>query len=106
MPDGAAVLAGMLLTAVAASLAVLANEVVTTWADEHLFVAWTAMWLIAFATLALVASSCREVSCAAMARVATWRVRRAQERADAAYWQVARNDQRLMAELQAAVDRH
>jgi hypothetical protein len=54
--------ASLLLAAVVAALLVAANEVVVSWTDGHLLLAWIAMWTVAFAVLALAASPARAVS--------------------------------------------
>lgn len=103
--DGAKSLAAMLLAAVASALVVLADQLISTWADEHLFVAWIALWLVAFAALALLASSCRQLSSGLLKNLALRRERARKNRADERMWALARTDSRVMADLQAAISR-
>ena len=51
--------ATLLLSAVVAALLVVANQIVDTWTEGHLLMAWIVMWTIAFAALALLASPAR-----------------------------------------------
>ncbi len=95
-------LAGMLLAAVVAALLVVADQLIETWADGHLLVVWVALWSVAFATLALLAPSLRQLADAGAVVLNRWSLARAQRRADAAIWQIAQQDHRLVQELYAA----
>jgi len=53
--DGSRGLAAMLLAAVVAALVVLADQMISSWADGHLFLGWVALWVVVFAGLALFA---------------------------------------------------
>ena len=55
-------LAGMLLAAAVAALVVVADQLVSTWADGHLFLAWVALWVVVFAGMALFASTARTIA--------------------------------------------
>ncbi|MDQ6881591.1 MAG: hypothetical protein M3150_05815, partial [Pseudomonadota bacterium] len=55
-PRGAA---SLLLAAIVAALLVVANQVIDTWSEGHLLLAWIALWTIAFAALALAARPVR-----------------------------------------------
>ena len=60
--DGTRSLAGALLAAMVAALIVVADQLIETWADGHLLLAWVALWGIAFAALALLAPTTRKLS--------------------------------------------
>ena len=93
----------LLLVAVVASVLVVADKLVTNWDEGALLAAWTVLCGAAFAVIALFASSLRSP----FARVATvWQAaaaRRAADRADARFLDTAKNDPRVMQELQAAM---
>lgn len=103
--DGAKGLAAMLLAAMVAALVVLGDQLISTWADEHLLVAWIALWVVAFSAVALLASSSRQLA----SRMAmAWTARREharRARADERLWALAQTDGRVMADLQAAISR-
>ncbi len=60
--DGSRVLAGMLLAAGLAALLVVADLVISAWSDGHLLAGWVALWTLAFAALAVLAPSLRQLS--------------------------------------------
>ncbi|MDE2417253.1 MAG: hypothetical protein KGN32_05550 [Burkholderiales bacterium] len=100
--EGSRTLAGMLLAAVMAALLVVADQVISTWADGHLLAGWVALWTVAFAALALLAPPLRQVT-SALASVYSRRARAsALRRQDGVMWEHAKADPRLMAELQVA----
>ena len=97
-------LAALLLAAAVAALAVAVDQLVGTWADEHLLAAWVGMWAVVFAGSLLLAGTAQRLSRRLMVRLDGWAQRRAQARADARFMQLARLDSRVMAELQMAQD--
>ena len=98
-------LAALLLAAAVAALAVVADQLIGTWADGHLMAAWVAMWAVVFAGTLLLAGTARRMSQRVMAGLDTWARRRAEARAEARYLALAQADARVMADLQAARDR-
>ena len=48
-------ISSVLLAAVVSALVVAANQIVETWTERHLFVAWVVAWTVAFTALALLA---------------------------------------------------
>lgn len=103
--EGSRTLAGMLLAAVLAALLVAADQVIDSWADGHLLAGWVALWVVAFAALALLAPPLRKVSSATSAVIMGW-VRAVKERSmEEKMWEYAHRDPRIMAELQHAVMR-
>lgn len=98
-------LAGVLLSAVLASLMVVADQVIENWADGHLLLGWVALWSLVFGTLAFCARPLRRASMAAAQAINAWVVSVRQSREDARLWEYARMDPRVMDELYAAVAR-
>lgn len=98
-------LSAMLLAAMVSALVVVADQLIDTWADGHLMVAWVALWVVCFTALAVFAGSARAL---ARSWVQVWRAgaaQRAQRRADQHLWALAQRDPRIMADLEAAVAR-
>ena len=92
-------LAALLLAAVVAAMVLVADHLVNTWADGHLFLAWVMMWVIVFAGFALFADTARVVARRTLAGLDQWAAARAQARAEERLWDIARADPRVMAEL-------
>ena len=98
-------LAGVLLSAVIASLLVIADQVRENWADGHLLLGWVALWSVVFAGLAFCAHPLRR-ACIAVAQSVDQRLKAvAQARREARMWDFARLDPRVMDELRAAAKR-
>ena len=98
-------LAAMLLAAILAALLVAADQVIDTWANGHLLMAWVVLWAVGFVVLALCADTARSLAQRMVAGLNAWSRRVAQSRADARLWEIARTDPRIMADLQAALSR-
>ena len=104
--DGSRTLAGMLLAAVIAALLVVADQVIETWTDGHLLAGWVALWTVAFAALALLATPLRHLTTLAVGglgrRLQAWR----SAREEARMWDMASHDPRVVEEIRAAMTRH
>lgn len=98
-------LVALLLAAAVSALAVVADRLVDTWADGHLFAAWVAMWTVVFACSLLLAAPARRVAQRVMTVLNGWARRRALARADARFMALASSDSRLMADLRVLRDR-
>ncbi len=98
-------LSAMLLAAMVSALLVVADQLIVTWADGHLMVAWVALWLVGFAALAVFAGAARKLAVAALSSLDAWSARVAQARADERLWVIAKTDPRVMADLNAAMAR-
>ena len=96
-------LAAMLLAAMVAALMVVADQLVSVWADGYLLASWVTLWAIAFAALALMAPTAQRMASSMSASLKGYATRLASERNDARYWESAKSDPRVMAELQAAI---
>ena len=98
-------LAALLLSAIAAAVMVVAYQVMDSMADGHLLVLWTGLWAVAFATLALCASTARAAAASLKASLDSWSRGLAARRADDRLWAMAKTDVRVMADLQCAISR-
>jgi len=98
-------LATVLLSAIVAAVAVAADQIMDSVAEGHLLVIWTGAWLAAFAALALLADASRSLAAALKSRLDAWSARVAQSRAERRLWAMAQTDPRVMADLQAAMQR-
>ncbi|MBA4267334.1 MAG: hypothetical protein C0453_19840 [Comamonadaceae bacterium] len=103
--ESARSLAVMLLAAVISAMVVLADRLINTWVDGHLFLAWVALWVVVFAGMALFAGTARTIAQRTVRSLDGWSQTIAQARADARLWNIAQSDPRLMQELQQAVMR-
>lgn len=98
-------LAAMLLAAVVAALLVVADSVVNAYADGHLLLGWICLWAVGFAATGLLANTARRSAARVVQLVSTAGQRRAHRHADAYLLALARHDPRIMAEVQAALQR-
>ena len=103
--DGSRTLAGMLLAAVLAAFLVVADQVIDTWSDGHMLMAWVALWTVAFAVLALMAPPLRLAANLMAQTINRLMCAMAVRRNEQQVWDVAATDYRAMADLQAARDR-
>lgn len=99
-------LSAMLLAAMVSAMVVVAGQLMDTWADGHLMVAWVGLWLVGFVALAVFAGAARKVAKAVVGALDAWSHRVALTRADERLWKIARSDPRVMAELNAAMTRN
>lgn len=100
--DGSRGLAAMLLAAAVAALVVLADQLVSTWADSHLFLGWVILWVVIFAGSALFAGTARRLAHSTLRSLDNWSQSMAEARAEARLWDLARTDPRLKGELMQA----
>jgi hypothetical protein len=98
-------LAGVLLAAIITAFVVVADQMMDTWAEGHLLVAWVALWAVIFATLGLFAGVSKSLAVQMKQSLDNWSASMAQSRADARMWAIAQKDARLMSELQIAMMR-
>lgn len=96
------VLAGMLLAALVAAMLVVADQVITSWADGHLLVAWVALWIVVFTGMAFLAPAMRRMAQGLAGAVTAWLQARDEMRADEALRELARYDYRVLADLRTA----
>ncbi len=98
-------LATLLLSAIAAAVMVVAYQVMDSMAEGHLLVLWIGLWAVAFATLAVCASTARTAAARIKASLDGWSRNLAAKRADERLWAMAKTDARVMADLQCAMTR-
>lgn len=101
--DGARGAASLLLAALVSAVLVVAHQVIDTWSEGHLLAAWMALWLLAFAALALLSGPTRRAGIALRRAAQSWAGRRRRAAEDERTWQVAQQDPRIMAELERAM---
>ena len=93
---------GLLLAGALSALVVVADQIVSTWDDGQLLLAWVALWSVLFAALALSAELVFGWYAQLQSAWGHWSAAAAQRASDAQTWQIAQTDRRFMAELQAA----
>jgi hypothetical protein len=98
-------LATLLLSAIVASIMVVAYQVTDSVAEGHMLVIWMALWAVAFAGLALFAGTARNLAARTMAAMDAWSQTVAQARADIRMWEAAKTDPRVMSDLRVAMAR-
>jgi hypothetical protein len=103
--DAARGLATFLLAATVSALVVVADQVIDAWSDGHLLMAWIALWAVAFAGLALLASPARRLARNLRPGLTAWHAARQAKAADRQLWELAGRDARIMAEISAAMTR-
>jgi hypothetical protein len=102
--DASRGLAAVLLAAVVSALVVAADQLVDSWAEGHVLMAWAVVWAVGFAAMALFAGSARRLAGRMVKALDAWSLREARARADKRLWATALRDPRIMADLQAAME--
>ncbi|WP_198085203.1 hypothetical protein [Variovorax sp. E3] len=97
----ALLIVALLIVAIAAAVLVVTDVLVSNWSEGGLLAVWTVFCVAAIALFAVFAGSVRKTGMAGLWRAAS--ERRAAARADARFLETAKNDPRVMQELQAAV---
>lgn len=95
-------LVSLLLVGALLALVVVAEQIVSTWDDGQLLLAWVALWSVLFTALALSAELVFGWYAQLQSAWGKWSAAGAQRACDAQTWQIAQTDRRFMAELQAA----
>jgi hypothetical protein len=98
-------LSAMLLAAMVSALLVVADQLIDTWAEGHLMLAWIALWVVGFAAVAVFAGAARKLASTLVSSLDAWSARIAKSRADDRLWASAQADPRVMADLTAAITR-
>ena len=91
----------LLISAMAAAVMSVAYEVMDTTTEGHLLVIWMGLWAGLFTLLVFLANAALGLK----GRLDAWSHRVALKRADQRLWAMAQKDERLMADLQAAIAR-
>ena len=95
----------LLLSAIAAAVMVVADQVMDSVAEGHVLVMWIALWTAAFVSLAVFAGTARNLATRMKVSLDGWSRAMASARADERLWAAAQTDPRVMADLQAAASR-
>ena len=98
-------LATFLLAAGVAGLVVLADQLIDDWAETHVIASWLALWAVAVLAIGALRGVSRLFAQKMMATLDGWSARVARRRADERLWTMAQSDERLMHDLQTAMDR-
>ncbi len=80
-------------------------QVVDTWTEGHLLMAWIVMWTIAFAALALLAAPARNAGSVLRTSLRVWSDRRKAAVQDQKLWELGLSDARVMADISRAMTR-
>ena len=103
--SGSRGLATLLLSAMTAAIMVVAYQVMDSIAEGHLLAMWIGLWLAAFTALALFSGATRRLAASTKSSLDAWSRELVLARADQRLWSMARQDSRLMTDLQAAMKR-
>ena len=94
-----------LLAAGVAAMVVLVDHMIDGWAESHVLASWVALWAVAVLASVLLRGATRLLAKRVMTGLDTWSANLARKRADERLWAMAKNDSRLMDDLQSAMDR-
>jgi hypothetical protein len=100
--NGSRALAVMLTTALVATLLVVANQVIDTITDGHLFAAWIGLWAVGFAAMALLLDPLLALTATLREAWGDWREARRLAAQDEKLWELALQDARVMADIRSA----
>ena len=95
--------ASMLLAAIVSAMLVAANQIIDTWSEGHLLLAWIVMWTVAFAALGLAAGPARSAVRSVRLQLREWAAARHAADQDAELWRLALTDARMMADISRAM---
>jgi hypothetical protein len=95
--------ATLLLAAIVSALLVVANQLIDTWTEGHLFAAWVLLWTVAFAAIGLLGNPARRAVKSARAAWTRGAAARREAAQDRELWALALTDARVMAELSRAM---
>jgi hypothetical protein len=98
-------LGAALLTAALAALVLMAQQMMDTWMDSHLFAGWIVLWMIVFGASLVLAAPARRLATRIQTRWTDMRQQWAEDAAEQELMQLAKNDPRVMAEIRAAATR-
>lgn len=98
-------LAATLLAAAVAAAMLVTEQWLEPWASRHQVGAWLALWAVGVAALLALRGLTRRAAQTILQSLDGWSARAARRRADERLWALAQSDARLMADLQAAMNR-
>jgi hypothetical protein len=98
-------MASMLLAAVVSALLLAADQLIKEVHEGHLLLAWVALWLVGFVALVFLAKPIKQLSRSLRTSLANWKQERHAADQDAQLWELAKHDERVMADIRAAMGR-
>ena len=99
---GARGLVALLSAGAVSALLVVADQIVSIWAEGHILLAWVMLWALVFAAVALFAEAARGFAETMVTSLQAWLQASERRLADQRVWAVAQSDPRFMADIQAA----
>lgn len=103
--SGVGGLSTALLSAVVAAVLVTVSQVMDNFAADHMIVMWMALWFVGFLTLAFFSGASRQLAANTKKSLDAWSLALAEASADKRLWAAAKDDHRVMADLQSATGR-
>ncbi len=103
--NSARTLGTVLLAAVVSALLVVVNQALDAWSENHLLMAWAALWAIGFLAMGLLATPAHRAARSLRASFNEWRIDNKEAAEEAKMWEIAQYDPRIMADIQAALAR-
>lgn len=104
--NSARTLGTVLLAAIVSALLVVVNQALDAWSENHLLMAWAALWAIGFLAMGLLATPAHRAARSLRATFAEWRIENKEAAEEAKMWEIAKYDPRIMADIQAALARN
>jgi Ni/Co efflux regulator RcnB len=95
-------LGSFLLAAAVSGLLVVVNQAMDAWSENHVVLAWAALWAIGFVAIGLLATPAHRAARSLRKAFAQWREESAEKAEEERLWDLARHDHRVMAEIMAA----
>jgi hypothetical protein len=100
--SSARTLGSLLLAAAVSGLLVVVNQAMDAWSENHVVLAWAALWAIGFIAIGLLATPAHQAARTLRKGFAQWREDNATKAEEEKLWDLARHDHRVLAEIMAA----
>jgi hypothetical protein len=100
--NSARTLGSVLLAASVSALLVVVNQALDAWSEDHLLIAWAALWAIGFLAIGLLATPAHQAARSLRTSFLEWRAQSKERALEAKLWELAHHDTRVMAEIYAA----
>ena len=95
----------VLLAAVVSGLLVVVNQAMDAWSEDHLLMAWAALWAIGFLAIGLLATPAHHAARRLRDGFLEWHADSKERQEEDKLWELAKHDTRVMAEIRAAMAR-
>lgn len=92
-------LATLLLAAVVAAMVVVADQMISNWADGDLLLGWVILWAVGFVALVFLTGTAQRSAARLIQALDRWAQATARRRAEERMWELAQRDPRVMAEI-------